>query len=125
MPRRGTVPKRDVLPDPLYNSTLVTKFVNCLMTDGKKSTAQLVFYDALETIGTKLDERPPIEVFEQANFQNLKVSLKASDVLETIRAYQLLARQAACPFHLGVTEAGMPLLDALLGELVPAALALA
>ena len=40
MPRRGTVPKRDVLPDPLYNSTLVTKFVNCLMSEGKKSTAQ-------------------------------------------------------------------------------------
>ncbi|MBI5585209.1 MAG: flavodoxin-dependent (E)-4-hydroxy-3-methylbut-2-enyl-diphosphate synthase [Deltaproteobacteria bacterium] len=47
-----------------------------------------------------------LEIFEQANFHNLKISLKASDVLETVRAYQLLARQTTFPFHLGVTEAG-------------------
>ena len=40
MPRKGNVPKREVLPDPIYNSTLVSKFVNCVMSDGKKSTAE-------------------------------------------------------------------------------------
>jgi (E)-4-hydroxy-3-methylbut-2-enyl-diphosphate synthase len=47
-----------------------------------------------------------LEVFERAGFHNLKVSLKASDVLETVRAYRLLAGRTTCPFHLGVTEAG-------------------
>ena len=45
MPRKGNVPKREVLPDPLYNSTLVSKFVNCIMWDGKKSTAENIFYE--------------------------------------------------------------------------------
>jgi len=53
MPRKGHIPKREVLPDPIYNSTLVTKFVNSLMYGGKKSTAQGVFYDAMKKLEAK------------------------------------------------------------------------
>ena len=50
MPRRREIPKREVLPDPIYNSQLVTKFVNVVMRDGKKSVAERILYDALEAI---------------------------------------------------------------------------
>ena len=70
MPRRGTVPKRDVLPDPLYNSTLVTKFVNCLMSDGKKSTAQRVFYGAMDQVAKKTSD-DALKIFKKA-IENLK-----------------------------------------------------
>jgi small subunit ribosomal protein S7 len=58
-------------PDPKFNSLLASKFINCLMYDGKKTTAQKVFYDALNEIGTKIKDRPPIEVFETA-LENVK-----------------------------------------------------
>jgi len=50
MPRKGHIAKRQVLPDPVYGSTLVTKFVNSMMWDGKKSTAQHIFYDAMKNL---------------------------------------------------------------------------
>ena len=53
MPRKGHIAKREVAPDPVYGSTLVTKFVNSMMWDGKKSTAQNIFYDAMK----KLEEK--------------------------------------------------------------------
>jgi small subunit ribosomal protein S7 len=53
MPRKGHIPKREVLADPIYNSTLVTKFVNSMMWDGKKSTAQTIFYTALKKLGER------------------------------------------------------------------------
>jgi small subunit ribosomal protein S7 len=53
MPRKGHIAKREVLPDPIYNSTLVTKFINSMMWDGKKSTAQGIFYGALESLGQR------------------------------------------------------------------------
>ncbi len=65
MPRRGHVPKRDVLPDPLYNDKVVTKLVNNLMLDGKKGTAQKICYDAFDIIKEK-SGKDPLEVFEQA-----------------------------------------------------------
>ena len=65
MPRRGNVPKREVLPDPVYNSVLVTKLINGVMQDGKKGVAQKVVYDAFELIQQKLD-RNPLEVFTEA-----------------------------------------------------------
>ncbi|HIP46970.1 MAG TPA: 30S ribosomal protein S7, partial [Campylobacterales bacterium] len=55
--RRRKAPTRDVLPDPIYNSKLVTKFINILMLDGKKSVASKIFYDALETIDKKGEEK--------------------------------------------------------------------
>lgn len=65
MPRKGPVPKRDVLPDPIYNSKMAAKFINGLMMKGKKGVAQSIFYDALEIIREKTG-RNPIEVFEAA-----------------------------------------------------------
>ena len=65
MPRKGSVPKRDVLPDPVYHSKTVTKFINKVMLSGKKSVAERVVYDAFETIRAKTG-KDPLEVFETA-----------------------------------------------------------
>ena len=65
MPRRGNVPVREVLPDPLYNSKLVTKLINNIMLDGKKGVAQKIVYGAFEIVGEKTGKEP-LEVFEQA-----------------------------------------------------------
>ena len=65
MPRKGPVAKRDVLPDPMYHSKLVTKFINSLMLDGKKGVAQAIFYDAMDIIREKAG-REPLEVFNEA-----------------------------------------------------------
>ena len=65
MPRRGNIAKRDVLPDPLYNSKLVTRLINNVMIDGKKGVAQKIVYDAFSIIAEKTG-KDPLEVFEQA-----------------------------------------------------------
>ena len=65
MPRRGGVPKRDVLPDPVYHSKVVTKLINQVMYDGKKGTAQRSVYDAFEIVQEKTG-REALEVFTQA-----------------------------------------------------------
>ena len=65
MPRRGNVPKRDVLPDPVYNSKLVTKLINSIMLDGKKGVAQKIVYDAFDIIKEKTG-KDPAEAFETA-----------------------------------------------------------
>jgi small subunit ribosomal protein S7 len=65
MPRRAEVPKREVLPDPVYNSQLVSKFVNAIMINGKKTIAERILYDALEIVGEKTGE-DPMKVFKKA-----------------------------------------------------------
>ena len=65
MPRRGNVPKRDVLPDPIYNSKVVTKLVNQIMLDGKKGIAQGIVYDAFNKMQEKTGQ-DAMEVFNQA-----------------------------------------------------------
>jgi len=65
VPRRGNVPKREVLPDPMYNSILVTKLVNSIMLDGKKGVAQKVVYSAFEIVKEKSGNEP-LDVFNQA-----------------------------------------------------------
>jgi len=65
MPRRGPVPKRDVPPDPIYGSTVVTKLINKVMLKGKKSVAERICYGAFEIIKNKTG-RDPLEVFDQA-----------------------------------------------------------
>ena len=74
MPRRREVPKREVLPDPLYNSQLVTKFVNVIMKDGKKSVAEGIVYTALETVEQRA-KREPIGVFHDA-LNNIKPGIE-------------------------------------------------
>ena len=65
MPRRGNIAKRDVLPDPLYNSKLVTRLVNSIMLDGKKGVAQKIVYGAFDIVREKTG-KDPLEAFEQA-----------------------------------------------------------
>ena len=69
MPRRGSIAKRDVLPDPLYNSKIVTRLINNIMYDGKKGVAQKIVYDAFEIIQEKTG-KDPLEVFE-ASLENI------------------------------------------------------
>ena len=65
MPRRREVPKREILPDPIYNSSLVAKFVNVLMLDGKKSTAEGILYSALDKVKDKTQE-DALKIFKKA-----------------------------------------------------------
>lgn len=65
MPRRGGVPKRDVLPDPIYKNKVVTKLVNQVMLDGKKGTAQSIVYEAFDAASAKLGVEP-LALFQQA-----------------------------------------------------------
>jgi small subunit ribosomal protein S7 len=65
MPRRAEIQVRELSPDPVYNSRLVTQVINKVMLDGKKSTAEKIVYDALDRVGAKTG-KPPLEVLEQA-----------------------------------------------------------
>ena len=66
MPRRRAVPKRAILGDSRFKSVLVSKFINNLMSDGKKSVARNIFYGAMDIVGNKITEDSPLEVFEKA-----------------------------------------------------------
>ena len=70
MPRKGPVPKREILPDPIYNSRLVARFVNRLMYDGKKGAAEKIFYNALNVLAEKTGEEA-LQAFEKA-IENVK-----------------------------------------------------
>jgi small subunit ribosomal protein S7 len=70
MPRRREVPERIIVPDAKYNNKLVSRFIKCIMRDGKKSTAESILYDAFGIIEEKTKE-PPLKVFEQA-LENVK-----------------------------------------------------
>ena len=65
MPRKGHIAKRDVLPDPIYNSKLISKLINNIMLDGKKGVAQTILYDAFAKVEEKTG-RPAMEVFDAA-----------------------------------------------------------
>ena len=65
MPRRREVPKRETLPDPAFGSTLITKFINCMMVQGKKSVAEGAFYGSLELVKERTKE-DPVKVFKKA-----------------------------------------------------------
>ena len=65
MPRKGYIAKREVLPDPIYNNKVVTKLINNVMLDGKKTVAQAIVYDAFDIIKEK-EQKDPLEVFEAA-----------------------------------------------------------
>lgn len=74
MPRRGSVAKRDVLPDPMYNSKLVTRLINNIMYDGKKGVSQRIVYGAFDMVHEKTG-KDPLEVFEQA-MENIMPALE-------------------------------------------------
>lgn len=65
MPRRREVPKRDILPDPIYNSEMVARFINCMMVGGKKTTAEGIFYQVMKQVREKTKE-DPLRIFKKA-----------------------------------------------------------
>lgn len=75
MAQRMTASASQLKPDPKFHSILASKFVNCLMSSGKKTTAQRVFYDAMDLIASKITDHPPIEVFHTA-IDNIKPSIE-------------------------------------------------
>ena len=64
--KRFTASTKQLTPDARYHSTLIAKFINCIMWDGKKSVAEKLVYDAMDIIGNKIKDTPPQEVFEKA-----------------------------------------------------------
>ena len=74
MPRRRFIPKRETLPDPVFNSQLVSRFINCIMKQGKKSTAEQIFYGALDLIQERTQD-DPLKVFKRA-VDNVKPQLE-------------------------------------------------
>ena len=96
MPRRGNVPKREILPDPLYHSVLVTKLTNSIMLDGKKGVAQKVVYGAFDIIAEKTG-KSPLEVFNQA-LENIMPPWRS-------RLAALAAPPTRCPWKSGLSAA--------------------
>ena len=85
---RITASRKQLKPDPRYGSLLASKFVNCLMYEGKKSVAQGVFYDALDLIKKRIPDKEPIEVFTQA-LENIKPSIEVRSKRVGGAAYQV------------------------------------
>jgi small subunit ribosomal protein S7 len=85
---RITASRTQLKPDPRYDSVLASKFINCLMHDGKKSTAQKVFYDALAIIRQKIGDAEPIDVFTQA-VENVKPAIEVRSKRVGGAAYQV------------------------------------
>jgi small subunit ribosomal protein S7 len=85
---RITASRKQLKPDPVYGSILASKFINCLMYDGKKSTAQQVFYDAMDLIKERLPAEEPIAVFQQA-LDNVKPAIEVRSKRVGGAAYQV------------------------------------
>jgi small subunit ribosomal protein S7 len=85
---RITASRKHLAPDPRFDSMLASKFINCLMYDGKKHTAQMVFYDALDIIKEKIADTEPIEVFTQA-VENVKPAIEVRSKRVGGAAYQV------------------------------------
>ena len=94
MPRRGNVPKREILPDPMYNSVLVTKLVNSIMLDGKKGVAQKVVYGAFDIIKEKTGNEP-LDVFTQA-MENIMPVSAAPTIRSLWRFVPPVVRPSVC-----------------------------
>jgi len=115
-------------PDPVYNSKLVSKFINCLMLAGKKSTSQKVFYDALKIMSNKVKEAEPVEIFETA-INNVKPLLEVRSKRVGGASYQVPMqvkpkRQQALAFRWILQSArskkGKPMCERLASELMDA-----
>src|ERR1044072_6150710 len=93
MPRRSVVDRRDVLPDPVYNSPVVTKFINGLMWGGKKSPAEGIFYRALAQVGDKTSE-DPLKMFKRA-IENVRPTVEVKSRRVGGSTYQVPIEVAA------------------------------
>ena len=90
MPRRGFIAKRDVLPDPVYNSKIVTRLINNIMLDGKKGVAQKIVYGAFDIISEKTG-KDPLEVFDAA-MENVMLSSKLRLFVRAVLPIRFLSR---------------------------------
>ena len=125
---RITASRTQLKPDPKFDSVLASKFINCLMLDGKKSVAQRVFYDALKLVGERVADSEPIEVFSQA-VENVKPHVEVRSKRVGGAAYQVpmqvgKVRQQSLAFRwilLAVREKkGRPMHEKLADEIVAA-----
>ena len=112
MPRRGNVPKREILPDPVYGSVLVTRLINSVMLDGKKGVAQKVVYGAFDQVKEKT-EQDPIEVFNQA-MENIMPSLE-------VKARRVGGATYQVPMEVRPARSERTMAERLAGELMDAA----
>jgi len=128
MAKKFTASSVQLKPDPQYGSKLVSKFVNCMMWDGKKSTAQQIFYDAMEIIAGKVKDVPPVEIFETA-INNVKPLLEVRSKRVGGASYQVPMqvnprRQQSLAFRWILASArgkkGKPMCQRLASELMDA-----
>ena len=128
MSKKFTSSSQQLKPDPKYGSKLVSKFINALMLDGKKSTAQSVFYDALDIIGKKITDAEPLEVFEKA-INNAKPLIEVRSKRVGGASYQVpmqvnSKRQQSLAFRWILASArgkkGKPMCERLASELMDA-----
>jgi len=128
MAKKFTASSQQLKPDPTYNSKLAAKFINCLMLDGKKSTAQKVFYDALDIIGKKVEDSGALEVFEKA-INNVKPMIEVRSKRVGGASYQVpmqvsSKRQQSLAFRWILASArskkGKPMCERLASELIDA-----
>ena len=126
--KRFTASNQQLKPDPKFNSKLVSKFVNCLMLEGKKSTAQQIFYDAMELIGEKVKDVEAIDVFEKA-INNVKPMIEVRSKRVGGASYQVpmqvnAKRQQSLAFRWILASArgkkGKPMCQRLASELLDA-----
>jgi len=128
MAKKFTASSQQLKPDPVYNSKLVSKFVNCLMLDGKKSVAQRAFYDAMDIIAKKIKDTSALEVFEKA-VNNVKPMIEVRSKRVGGSSYQVpmqvsSKRQQSLAFRWILQSArgkkGKPMCERLAGELMDA-----
>ena len=128
MAKKFTASSQQLKPDAKYNSKLVSKFVNCLMWDGKKSTAQQVFYDAMDIIGKNVKDAEALEVFEKA-INNVKPLIEVRSKRIGGASYQVpmqvsTKRQQSLAFRWILASArgkkGKPMCERLASELIDA-----
>ncbi len=128
MAKKFTVSSEQLKPDAKFNSKLVSKFINCMMWDGKKSTAQDVFYNAMEIVAGKIKDVPPLEIFETA-INNVKPTLEVRSKRVGGASYQVPMqvnprRQQSLAFRWILQSArgkkGRPMAERLAAELTDA-----
>jgi small subunit ribosomal protein S7 len=128
MSKRFTASSQQLKSDPKYNSKLVSKFINCMMWEGKKRTAQKVFYDAMDIISKKINDAEPLEVFETA-INNVKPLIEVRSKRVGGASYQVpmqvnSRRQQALSFRWILQAArakkGQPMAQRLASELISA-----
>jgi len=128
MAKKFTASREQLKPDPKYNSKLASKFINCLMWDGKKRVAQNIFYDSMDIIAKKIKDTPPVEVFEGA-INNVKPMIEVRSKRVGGASYQVPMqvnprRQQALSFRWILQTArskkGQPMAQRLASEFISA-----